>query len=181
MTSLIGELRPPIAGIGPGLALLDAVREGRLDLVKAMVTAITPETIVDSVSEVIHRMLVHSDVAEDVDDLTWLAEITNHRWAYTELALHAIERYVPWTPAQMYARRFADAVMSHYLERLFNGDLPTRMPLPKLVGSALLPLELVLGAAYTMTLIAYELADADEADLDERITALRSFAAANAR
>lgn len=169
---------PSTPSLGPALALMEAVRDDRREFIDTIAAELPLSTLVNSTCELIHRMFVHSEITDSIDDLVWLMEITEHRWACYEVCLYHIERYVPFTPAQHYARSFAHAILDHYERAAERDEYPQRFDYPVAGRGPLLTRQFVIGLAYTATILAIELADADEADLDDRIDALRAYAAA---
>ena len=170
------DLQDQRVGIGPALALLDAVRNDSTAQVYGMAAVIDPQTLASSTVELIYRMLGMAEILDEIDDLCELAWMSETRWAFHEVAICRIDRAFPWTPAQILGRNFARNLFEHLyteanLERrsgLLRFRLVMHYTTPYFVR------QWTLGFGYALTLIATELADLEDVDLDRRVDGYRA-------
>jgi hypothetical protein len=169
-------------GIGPALALVDAVRDNDVQQVYLMHHVLGGEALAVSSAELIRRMLVGADTVDDLEGLEELHTIVHGKWTYSDIGIRSIERKMPYTRPLHYARAFGCDVLTFHMADCYvdedGNDLerdPLQVRMPR--GARHMERAFVLGVAYSTTFLAEELAHHEDVDLDKRIDAYRAYAA----
>jgi hypothetical protein len=176
------EATPGHVGIGPALALVDAVRGNDLGQIHLLHHVLGNSALAISATELIRRMLVVSDTIEDLDGLEELHEIAHGKWSYSDIGVRSADRRVPYTLPLRYARGFSCSILTWhmggcYVDEDGNDIARAALTVEVPIGALSRQRAWALGVAYSTTLLAELIADFEDVDLDSRIDAYRAFAA----
>jgi len=183
----------PTAGVGPALAMIDAVDNGRHGHIRVLAETFGPQALTDSVIELTRRLLVKAEIIDDYDSLIDLHAETHRRNLYHRLDIRLTDRLFPWTPPLMAARGFMCEMFSHYLtvapndyyydddedDDYYDDDVQDIEPFTsQFVETIWIGAEgHILGLAYAATLLLAELAEYGDHDFDNMMAAYRAVAA----
>lgn len=179
----------PTAGVGPALAMIDAVDNGRHGHIQVLAETFGPQALTDSVIELTRRLLVKAEMIDDYDSLIDIHDATHVRNLYHRLDIRRIDRLFPWTPPLMAARGFMCEMFNHYLavapnnyyddDDDYDDEVQDIEPFTsQFVETIWIGAEgHILGLAYAATLLLAELAEYGDHDFDDMMAAYRAVAA----
>jgi hypothetical protein len=165
--------------IGPALTMLAAANEGNIATIYAALDVAGGQQLTDSCTELMRRMILNADLHAETDDLILIYRwATNERHTWRGAALRRVDLF-PWSKARRYGVYFTSTILQHYIEQATPpDDYESRMPpgMRLSIGSlpALSQRSWALGLSYGMSIIAEAIADYEDADINERITAYRA-------
>tara|TARA_R110002124_G_scaffold282598_1_gene457899 strand:+ start:332 stop:901 length:570 start_codon:yes stop_codon:yes gene_type:complete len=177
----------PAAGIGPAIAMVDAVYRGHVADLRIFAQTFAVDELAASVAELTRRLLVKAEIATDDESLWNLSNEVLRVRVLCGLDIRLIDRVYPWTSAQIAGKRFLRTMAAHYLDAVNDaldmGDELEVEQIPEfsfpIRDRSISDLDWVRGLAYAATWLLAEMASYDEYDVADAIDGYRAFAASD--